>query len=291
MLIERGAPAELMERTEAVIAREEAKAWAAIAPYKPRFEGKKVLLITGGVKSWSVVAALAGSGSRNRRHQRQEVDQGRQGAHQGADGPGRPYDRRYDAARNVQDAQGSARRHHALGRPLAVHRAQGQDALARHQPGAASRLYGLCRHGRSSSRRSTRRFTIRSGSRCASRRPGKNREELAKPRDGAGGSRGGGARRRSREGRRGSPREKDLQLQERRTRRDRGCDPREQALDGRGRARATNASGGCGACAVRIEEILDADESSAVSPRSRRSRRTWRASPSARRPARSIRSR
>jgi len=46
LLIERGAPDELMGRTEAVIAREEARAWAAIAPYKPRFKGKKVLLIT-----------------------------------------------------------------------------------------------------------------------------------------------------------------------------------------------------------------------------------------------------
>ena len=51
-----------MARTEAVIAREEAKAWAAIEPYKPRFKGKKVLLITGGVKSWSVVAALQEAG-------------------------------------------------------------------------------------------------------------------------------------------------------------------------------------------------------------------------------------
>jgi nitrogenase molybdenum-cofactor synthesis protein NifE len=62
MLIERGAPAELMERTEAVIAREEAKAWAAIERFKPRFKDKKVLLITGGVKSWSVVAALQEAG-------------------------------------------------------------------------------------------------------------------------------------------------------------------------------------------------------------------------------------
>jgi nitrogenase molybdenum-cofactor synthesis protein NifE len=62
LLIERGAPEELMQRTEAVIAREEAKAWAAIAKYKSRFEGKKVLLITGGVKSWSVVAALQEAG-------------------------------------------------------------------------------------------------------------------------------------------------------------------------------------------------------------------------------------
>src|SRR6516164_9759218 len=62
LLIERGAPDKLMERTEKVIAREEAKAWAAIAKYKPRFKGKKVLLITGGVKSWSVVAALREAG-------------------------------------------------------------------------------------------------------------------------------------------------------------------------------------------------------------------------------------
>ncbi|MGO9431020.1 nitrogenase iron-molybdenum cofactor biosynthesis protein NifE [Rhodoblastus sp.] len=62
LLILRGAPEELMERTEKLIAREEAKAWQAIAVYKPRFKGKKVLLITGGVKSWSVVAALQEAG-------------------------------------------------------------------------------------------------------------------------------------------------------------------------------------------------------------------------------------
>ncbi|WP_036285695.1 nitrogenase iron-molybdenum cofactor biosynthesis protein NifE [Methylocystis sp. ATCC 49242] len=62
LLIERGAPGELMTRTEAVIAREEAKASARIAPYRARLEGKRVLLITGGVKSWSVVAALQEAG-------------------------------------------------------------------------------------------------------------------------------------------------------------------------------------------------------------------------------------
>lgn len=62
LLIERGADPELMDRTEAVIAREEARAWAGIAPFKPRLTGKKVLLITGGVKSWSVVAALQEAG-------------------------------------------------------------------------------------------------------------------------------------------------------------------------------------------------------------------------------------
>ncbi len=58
LLIERGADVELMARTEALIAREEACAWAAIAPYKAALAGKRVLLVTGGVKSWSVVAAL-----------------------------------------------------------------------------------------------------------------------------------------------------------------------------------------------------------------------------------------
>ncbi len=62
LLIERGAPSELAERTEKVIAREEAKAWMRIAPYKARLAGKRVLLITGGVKSWSVVAALQEAG-------------------------------------------------------------------------------------------------------------------------------------------------------------------------------------------------------------------------------------
>ena len=62
MLIERGADPELMDRTEALIEREEAKAWAAIAKFKDRFKDKKVLLITGGVKSWSVVAALQEAG-------------------------------------------------------------------------------------------------------------------------------------------------------------------------------------------------------------------------------------
>ncbi|MGY4315224.1 nitrogenase iron-molybdenum cofactor biosynthesis protein NifE [Bradyrhizobium sp. JR3.5] len=62
LLVERGAPNALLARTEAVIARQEAWAWAAIEPYKPRFKGKKALLITGGVKSWSVVAALQEAG-------------------------------------------------------------------------------------------------------------------------------------------------------------------------------------------------------------------------------------
>jgi len=58
LLVERGAPADLLARTEVVIVREEERAWQRIAPYRPRLLGKRVLLFTGGVKSWSVVAAL-----------------------------------------------------------------------------------------------------------------------------------------------------------------------------------------------------------------------------------------
>ena len=58
LLVERGADAELLARTEVLIAREEAAAWARLEPYKARLKGKRVLLFTGGVKSWAVVSAL-----------------------------------------------------------------------------------------------------------------------------------------------------------------------------------------------------------------------------------------
>ena len=62
LLVDRGAPANLLNRTEIVIEREEARAWQRIAPYRPRLLGKRALLFTGGVKSWSVVAALQEAG-------------------------------------------------------------------------------------------------------------------------------------------------------------------------------------------------------------------------------------
>ncbi|RTL54342.1 MAG: nitrogenase iron-molybdenum cofactor biosynthesis protein NifE [Rhodocyclaceae bacterium] len=49
---------DLTARTEALIAREEAKIKAALEPWRERLQGKRVLLYTGGVKSWSVVSAL-----------------------------------------------------------------------------------------------------------------------------------------------------------------------------------------------------------------------------------------
>lgn len=58
ILVERGADAELMDRCEALIFEEEARAWRALEPFRPRVEGRRVLLFTGGHKSWSVVSAL-----------------------------------------------------------------------------------------------------------------------------------------------------------------------------------------------------------------------------------------
>ena len=49
---------ELSARTEALIAREEARMAMELAPWRERLRGRRVLLYTGGVKSWSIVAAL-----------------------------------------------------------------------------------------------------------------------------------------------------------------------------------------------------------------------------------------
>lgn len=49
---------ELIEHTEQVIAREEAITRLALQPYIKQLAGKKALLYTGGVKSWSIVSAL-----------------------------------------------------------------------------------------------------------------------------------------------------------------------------------------------------------------------------------------
>ncbi|MBF0425660.1 MAG: nitrogenase iron-molybdenum cofactor biosynthesis protein NifE [Magnetococcales bacterium] len=49
---------DLTRRTEALIAREEAAIQAQLRPYLDPLRGRRVLLYTGGVKSWSVVSAL-----------------------------------------------------------------------------------------------------------------------------------------------------------------------------------------------------------------------------------------
>ncbi len=49
---------DLTQRTEALIAREEARVDQMLQPWRERLNGKRALLFTGGVKSWSVVSAL-----------------------------------------------------------------------------------------------------------------------------------------------------------------------------------------------------------------------------------------
>ena len=48
----------LIQRTERLIEREEASIREKLLEWKPRLMGKRVLLFTGGVKSWSVISAL-----------------------------------------------------------------------------------------------------------------------------------------------------------------------------------------------------------------------------------------
>ena len=49
---------DLANRTEALIEREEARIDEELTPYRERLRGKRALLYTGGVKSWSIVSAL-----------------------------------------------------------------------------------------------------------------------------------------------------------------------------------------------------------------------------------------
>jgi nitrogenase molybdenum-cofactor synthesis protein NifE len=49
---------DLTERVEKLVAREEARVEAALAPLRDRLRGKRVLIFTGGYKSWSVVSAM-----------------------------------------------------------------------------------------------------------------------------------------------------------------------------------------------------------------------------------------
>src|SRR5512138_844501 len=55
-----GGPADttMRDRVEALVRDEEARCRLRIAPYRARLEGKRAVLFTGGVKTWSMVSAL-----------------------------------------------------------------------------------------------------------------------------------------------------------------------------------------------------------------------------------------
>jgi nitrogenase molybdenum-cofactor synthesis protein NifE len=56
----KGGPADttMRDRVEALIADEEGRCRARLEPYRARLEGKRAVLFTGGVKTWSMVSAL-----------------------------------------------------------------------------------------------------------------------------------------------------------------------------------------------------------------------------------------
>jgi nitrogenase molybdenum-cofactor synthesis protein NifE len=49
--------ADLQERTEKLIVEETAALDIALAPYREKLKGKRIVLYTGGVKSWSIISA------------------------------------------------------------------------------------------------------------------------------------------------------------------------------------------------------------------------------------------
>jgi len=62
LLVSQGAPPDLIERTEALIADKEAEVERRFAPLRERLHGRRVLLYTGGHKSWALVASLRAMG-------------------------------------------------------------------------------------------------------------------------------------------------------------------------------------------------------------------------------------
>ena len=145
LLVQRGAPEDIVARTEAWLPPRRPAPGHGSSPTSSACEGEEGAadhrrreILVGG-------RGAAGSRHGDRRHQRQEIHQGGQGPHQGNHGRRGAHDRRHDAARDVQDAQGSARRHHAVGRAHPVRRAEGEDAVVGHQPGAPPRLWRATR--------------------------------------------------------------------------------------------------------------------------------------------------
>jgi nitrogenase molybdenum-iron protein alpha/beta subunit len=147
LLVARGAPAELIGRTEALVNAEEARAWERIRAYKQRLAGKKVLLITGGVKSWSVVSALQEAGlevvgTSVKKSTQEDKDKIREimgdDAHMIDDmTPREMYAMLREARADIMLERGAQ----------PVRGPEGPHALDGHQPGAAPRFRRLRRHG------------------------------------------------------------------------------------------------------------------------------------------------
>ena len=79
----------LRDRVEALVAEEEARCRARIAPHRARLEGKRAVLFTGGVKTWSMVNALRELGVEILAAGHAELDARGLPPDEGADAPGR----------------------------------------------------------------------------------------------------------------------------------------------------------------------------------------------------------
>jgi nitrogenase molybdenum-cofactor synthesis protein NifE len=64
LLVARGAPKEIKTRVDRVVAEREAAMRQPLAPLLPRLVGKRVLLMTGGIKGWSFADTLLRLGMR-----------------------------------------------------------------------------------------------------------------------------------------------------------------------------------------------------------------------------------
>jgi nitrogenase molybdenum-iron protein alpha/beta subunit len=121
---------------------------AALEPWRERLRGKRVLLYTGGVKSWSIVSALQDLGMKvvaTGTKKSTEEDKARIRELMG------------DDTKMIDDGspkalllglQGLPGRHPDRRRPQPLHGAEGAHSLPRHQPGTRIRLRRLRRHAR-----------------------------------------------------------------------------------------------------------------------------------------------
>ena len=128
--------ADLVTRTETMIEREEAKINAVLDPWRARLKGKRALLYTGGVKSWSMISALQDLGmdvvaTGTRKSTGEDKARIRE-----LMGEGRQDDRRRQPEGPAFNLQGVRRRHPDRRWPQPLHGAQGAHSLPRHQSGA-----------------------------------------------------------------------------------------------------------------------------------------------------------
>lgn len=125
---------DLTGRTGALIAREEAKVEAALAPYRRRLAGKRVLIFSGGFKSMVGDRGDAGAGPDRRRVRDREIDRGRQGTDPRVDGCRCADDRRQRPDDAAADFRRMRRRYSRRRRSLHLPCAQGTGAVSRPRP-------------------------------------------------------------------------------------------------------------------------------------------------------------